>query len=582
MGNKYVILAFSAVLTLPSFLGAQNLDPTVEVTREYEGKLMETHKPSLEMAVPDSVMHFALDFDYSVFENPYKGSYDFNPYLLSMRPSSTDRGEKDLYLRAGIGYQLKPEVDFVWSPGFRNKGFNMDVYALHRSFLGNYWNILPVEYPDGEVALQRKGNDEGGKTWAGIDLLTKAGVDCRYDAAGLAVDFGAGYYGLYQKDRAWKRGFNALDLRLGFATKPETAQSTVYDVKAAYRFGQDRLNGTAGLSEHIFDFDLAFGPVLTGAHRLRFDLGVDMASYSKVFVSAIGEVSVVPHYVFGKDRLHLDVGLRLAKLIRSKEMSGMFAAKEQIVYPDVTFSYALLPQSLKFYLAAKGGNTIDTYSSIIERNHHVTYASAPALLDCTVEKVRTYAGFDGRISSVFSYNVKGGYVYYGNAMLDAVALDAVPDASVRYAPYQKWFAAIDWLLKTERVRLDGSLSYDHAWGELFDTGYVGVAVLKPAALTGDVSFEYNWNRRVFAGVDCSFSTARKGGFGMPGLGSDQVPLSMLKVPGYADLGFFAEYATARGLAFWVRAGNLLNMTVQRNPLYAERGVNFTLGICLSL
>ena len=87
---------------------------------------------------------------------------------------------------------------------------------------------------------------------------------------------------------------------------------------------------------------------------------------------------------------------------------------------------------------------------------------------------------------------------------------------------------------------------------------------------------------MFAGVDCSFSTARKGGFGMPGLGSDQVPLSMLKVPGYADLGFFAEYATARGLAFWVRAGNLLNMTVQRNPLYAERGVNFTLGICLSL
>ena len=101
MGNKYVILAFSAVLTLPSFLGAQNLDPTVEVTREYEGKLMETHKPSMEMAVPDSVMHFALDFDYSVFENPYKGSYDFNPYLLSMRPSSTDRGEKDMYLRAG-------------------------------------------------------------------------------------------------------------------------------------------------------------------------------------------------------------------------------------------------------------------------------------------------------------------------------------------------------------------------------------------------------------------------------------------------------------------------------------------------
>ena len=43
---------------------AQNLDPTLEVSRAYEGNLVEVHKPSLEVSVPDTVQQFRLDFDY--------------------------------------------------------------------------------------------------------------------------------------------------------------------------------------------------------------------------------------------------------------------------------------------------------------------------------------------------------------------------------------------------------------------------------------------------------------------------------------------------------------------------------------
>ena len=55
-----------------------------------------------------------------------------------------------------------------------------------------------------------------------------------------------------------------------------------------------------------------------------------------------------------------------------------------------------------------------------------------------------------------------------------------------------------------------------------------------------------------------------------------------EIPGYADLGIYFEFATSRALSFWVRGGNLLNMTIQRNPLFAEKGINFTAGICLNL
>ena len=69
------ISIFFVTFLIPAVLGAQNLDPTVEVRRTYQGKLLEVHKPSLEMSIPDSLTNFDLDFDYSVFNNPYKGAY---------------------------------------------------------------------------------------------------------------------------------------------------------------------------------------------------------------------------------------------------------------------------------------------------------------------------------------------------------------------------------------------------------------------------------------------------------------------------------------------------------------------------
>ena len=87
MNTIYRVLSVAALLAACHAASAQDLDPTVVVDRAYEGKLIEVHKPALEMAVPDSLMRFDLDFDYSVFDRPYKGSYEFNPYLLSMKPS---------------------------------------------------------------------------------------------------------------------------------------------------------------------------------------------------------------------------------------------------------------------------------------------------------------------------------------------------------------------------------------------------------------------------------------------------------------------------------------------------------------
>jgi hypothetical protein len=157
----------------------------------------------------------------------------------------------------------------------------------------------------------------------------------------------------------------------------------------------------------------------------------------------------------------------------------------------------------------------------------------------------------------------------------------IPAERMPYVGYNKWFVALDWCFKVEDFLCDASVSYNHAWGKVFKGSY-NESVLRPARLTGDVALEYNWRRRVFVGADCSFATARKGEWSRSGANQEEILGYTMTMPGYADLGVYAEYVTSGMLSYWLRAGNLLNMTIQRNPLYAEKGVYFTVGISLSL
>ena len=65
MNIRYIFITFAALFMALNVTKAQDLDPTVVVNKAYDGKLVQVHKPALEMAVPDSVTHtnsFLLHF----------------------------------------------------------------------------------------------------------------------------------------------------------------------------------------------------------------------------------------------------------------------------------------------------------------------------------------------------------------------------------------------------------------------------------------------------------------------------------------------------------------------------------------
>ena len=262
-----------AGLCLAAGLQAQNLDPTVEVSRAYEGKLMEVRKPVIEMCVPDTLYKFDLGFDYSVFENPYRGSYEFSPYMMDMRPESNLQKPSQFYMRAGAGYTLHPVFDLLWSPDFKG-AFSMDVYGMHKSYIGAYRPVMGVDGYDG------------------YDLLSKAGVDLGYDWNKTALDFGASYYGVAVKDFAQQRAYNAVDAYCSIGSKKPWTEGFLYNVGVGYRFSDDA--SALPLRGHELKLDATFGPSFGDGNRVFFDLGTDRIQRGEVerICFVVGECSV--------------------------------------------------------------------------------------------------------------------------------------------------------------------------------------------------------------------------------------------------------------------------------------------------
>lgn len=308
MKKSYLLPVLALMAGLSA--NAQNLNPTVEVSRQYKGTLMEIHKPVMAMSLPEDVDKFNLEYDYSVFDNPFKGSYEFNPYLLNINLAPDAYNGKRLYLKAGAGYTLHPTLDFVWNPLYK-KGFNLSVYASHRSYIGKYRELAPQSaitdgsvangtVTDGPMTVRRTGG-----YYNGYDLLSKAGISTSYDWGSGRVWLDAGYYGTALKDTLMTRGYDGVDISAGVASKQSEAPHFFYGIDMRYRFAEDKLKYStlpdkSWFGEHDFNFSATLGQRYNGGHAFVFDAGFDLVSYSLYNGSFAANASLTPKYNYSK------------------------------------------------------------------------------------------------------------------------------------------------------------------------------------------------------------------------------------------------------------------------------------------
>ena len=577
MRQHIATTALAAAVTALAY--GQNLNPTVEVTNTYEGGASSIVKPLQQMAVPDSVTTFNLDFDYSVFDNPYRGAYEFKPYYVQLKPAPKPSTENKFYLKAGAGFTLHPEFDLVWTP-VRKEKLQLDVYATHHSYFGRYHQFGREALEDNIYVFKPTG-----EKMKGFLSDSRIGVDGRYGWDGGEAMLDVSYRHRMADDafHFQKMGGIVADGRV--RSLPSDAPHFLYDAKFNYHYldnGSDTFSGLfdRDFAESRFLFDGTFGPVFDGGRRIVADVNVGIARYMGNLSGYTGSLSVVPKYEFSLDRWHFSLGAKLSTLIYSDNYSpSLYRNKSGVIFPEVHIDYHLLDDRLVLQTSATGGDRFNTLSDAFYTHPFSTLNA----YGHSLERIRAMIGARGNIASRFRYDLQAGYARWSRAPMegyidtsDPVSSYYDPAAVLFYVPavgesgpFNLLFAELEYGWKSQSVTVDGKMAYRHT--NITSDGSLGSGMFAPAAFTGFIRPAWHWGDRFTAGADVAWSTAR----------SAKSEKYEMRIPGWVDLGLFAEYRFTSHLGFWAKGGNLLNQVVQRNPLHAEAGMYFTAGVLLN-
>ena len=469
----------------------------------------------------------------------------------------------------------------------------MSVYATHQSYFGRYHDFALGTPQDGITPVVKSGDK-----MKGYLADTKAGIDGVFNWDGGLASLDLGFRNRMADDAYHYQKMSGLEAKARVRSLPSDEMHLMYDAAIDYSLLGGDLSSFSRIAKDFREskFDLAgeFGPVLDADHRVLVGLNLDLARYMGDFAGYTGRMALTPKYQFNLDRWRFSLGAQVSWLIYSEEFNLWdkdFQHKSGFIYPDVHVDFHLLDDQLILQTSATGGDRFNTLSGQFF-SHPFSY---DAQYGHSVERVRAMIGARGNIASRFRYDLQGGYARWTYAPMEGMAMyyisvanPAGSDSStlqpaelteilvLRPALWEKGFNLLfvdfDYGWKSESVTVDGKMSYRHT--NIADSG-----AFAPAAFTGFIRPAYNYGERMKGGLDIAWSTGRKATATYLDDGGSIT--RTYRVPGWVDLGLFAEYRFTHRFGFWAKGGNLLNQVVQKTPLHAEAGMYFTGGIVLN-
>lgn len=523
----YILTAAALFAAAPAF--SQNLNPQVQVTNDYKADLGKAGKQSVPLEIPDSLTTFRTSVSYDVFSTPYKGSYEFVPYEISVTPQKPESDYNRFYLKAGAGYTLRPELQFVWTPIRSLSGSTVVIFNDFHGYMGNYGTL------------------DSRADYSGYDFAEKFGVEGRYFARKFALNYGVDYNGIFTSDFAGKNAFNDFTLNGRIRSNA--------DAKLVYDFGLELGQAFDALvSQTCVKANGGFFPNWMLPFDLRVDFDFEADIYEKGGYNNVYVAQIAPKALYEWDFIKLSAGVVLSP-----------ASDIQWIYPDVSITAVLLDNTLQAYAFVKGGQLAKSYTDLKLEDHWfgVPYTN---VLKPTLERLNFALGARGSAVKYLQYDVRGGWASWSDAPMRSYIPDAVTptlmDCGIRYADYNSWYADADIHWKSSRVAVDMGLRYNRT-NVVANDNYLDLP-----ALVGSLRAVYNWNSRIFAGVTCSGRTAQKA--------------ATYPVPGFVELGLVGEYHFNRNFGAWVNVGNLLNGDIVLSPLHVQKGIYVTAGIGLSV
>lgn len=609
IGKFLAITIIPMVLCLTeghSVYAQQKIDPTVEVTKTFEGNLMEIHKSRLTPAFDDSLSSFNLNFNYTIFDKPYKDLYEFTPLPSAQIQSPVNVKYPFFFARISAGYPFTPQADLYLQP--RLKGpHSLVFYGSHHSF----WGKLPLMKIDRETLKTEADKDD---KIVGDNMENLLGADYGHSWKGgelsAGVKFSNNYYTYYGinpgvpifssspdadkgsrkfiKDNlshTYNQAGAYFRIRSAENRQKKAGFNYFFDFSYLHTSDKPRMEGSV-FKENLFDIRGEFGPAFGRYSRFTIGVTSQTAVYSGPQEYHYGIIEAVPRYKFEKDRWIIRLGLGLSAKYTDKSGAGKY---HSTLFAKADVSYEIVKDYLWAYGKADGWNDIRSYSSLLEENKWVG-----PLLDMKAGSVPLLvrSGLRGHFFSKFNYDVYVSYTvhkgliqyvnYYepyawqpvpayrnANSVFEAVyanhrELSAGGEISWQSKDFQGG-AKIRYSSFTKGKKMSGNLSELPQQHVPF--GY--------APLEGMIYGEYNWRQRIFLGAEIHFRGAAPAYIYLPDAASFSPDFELRS---FANLGIRLKYVVDNHFAVFIKGTDLLNQDIGYYPQYLEKGISFEGGV----
>jgi len=564
-------LFISTLGILVSFQLLAQIDPTVEVDRSYDVRMHDVAKPAVQMTVADSLEHFDVSFDYSIFNRQYKDIYEFSPYETAQLKTIGVGKPSHFYARFGTQYPLMPSAE-LYLQGGKNHGAHASIYARHNSFWGD------VDY-GGTVYSPENGRMNQNT------MDNKAGLNLSYawETGEFCIDANYNYdkykYSFSDVGLMDDHTNSLLDLSANLHSAHTEESSVYYDVTFNYRNGGKKLSRQDGELQDPYINELGVNYLkfngYVGAsfekHRIYIDMNIEFNSYSKSRDFSAGVVELSPIYQLKTSWLVAKLGVKFGNYFMLKgdvidsEMNNKYATN---FFPDVDARFFVVDDVFWIHALVGGGNDINSYIKMLDKCPMI---SPETELKLGTRPLDTKLAFETRMFGKFNLNLFGVYTMYNQYSIFKPMLSggvAINNIVADYQDMNLLAGGIEMFWESEDVTAGGSFrinSYKDSQSDI---------ITEMPKNEANAFLRYNFRERIIAEVDCNYKSAVSGDF-VDATGESY------SVPSMIDMSFNLNVKLNKHFSVYGKIGNILDKRNQYVPLYVEPGRNFGGGVCFS-
>ena len=547
-----ILIMLGIALRPGGLFAQQKIDPTLEVTREFDGAMLNIHKSALNTDIADSLKDFRIDFNYTIFDKPYKDLYEFTPIASAQIYRPEAEREPVFRLEGGVSFPFTPEAELWFRPNLK-KGNLLNMELGYSGF----WGDLPVA----EFSRAENGFVKGEKSDADFTRFRAAADYAKYwkhDMLLASVNYGNGS-GSYRNSLS--HTFNTAGVSAKIRSLKENARRINYDVDFSWQYTDDSRSFDAlSLKENLITAKVEAGPNFGRYNRFTVLLNSENVLYSGIQEYRYGIFEIMPRYRFEKGRFFLRAGIKLSGRYKSKDDTDKY---HNPFFINAKVSFELVKKHLWLYGEIDGKNLINNYSYMLGRNFWI---EQEADLKAAALPFEVQVGFKGSAASRFTYDIFAKYSTV-DGLPQFVNLNNTNQLSIIYSDCDIFTFGTEMGFISKRFK--GSARFTHS---LFsDSGETASGHYGYAPTKLDFSAEYNCRERIFIGMSLKFRSradiydARYGNM-------------ELSAPSYTNLSVKIKYVFNHNFALFAQGCNLLDQTIMQCPVYIEKGISAGAGI----